>query len=295
MSHFHGNGKRKSYFEGWYFKQTGEDGTAAFIPAFHIDEEGEKWASLQVVTQLGSFGMDFSSREFEAAQSRFLVEIGMCRFSKAGCRLDIKSGEHAVTGILNFEERKRPKYDIMGPFSLMPFMECRHKVISLHHRVSGQLLIDGKRYRFQQGLGYIEGDRGSSFPSEYVWTQGYWETGSIMLSIARIPFGRRSFTGCIGFIFLNGREYRVATYLGVKLKKVTKDEIHVSQGDLQLRVRLIQEAPQPLKAPQMGKMDRVIHESPSCTVLYEVRKNGQVVLEHCSQNAGFEWDMKMEI
>ncbi|MCI7302089.1 MAG: tocopherol cyclase family protein [Clostridiales Family XIII bacterium] len=291
MSHFHGTGKRSAYFEGWYFKQTGEDGTAAFIPSFHIDEAGNRWASMQIITQEASFGLEFSNQDFHAAQSRFLVEIGMCRFSKSGCRLDAKAGEHSVTGILNFEERKKPRYDIMGPFALVPFMECRHKVISLHHKVSGQLSIDGKRYRFQQGLGYIEGDRGSSFPSEYLWTQCYWETGSIMLSIAKIPFAGRSFTGCVGFIYLNGKEYRLATYLGVKLIKVTKEEIQISQGGLQLAVRLIEEAAHPLKAPQRGSMGRIIHESPSCAVFYEVRKDGQVILEHYSQNAGFEWAM----
>ena len=81
MSHFHGTGKRSAYFEGWYFKQTGEDGTAAFIPAFHIDEAGNRWASMQIITQEASFGLEFSNQDFHAAQSRFLVEIGMCRFS----------------------------------------------------------------------------------------------------------------------------------------------------------------------------------------------------------------------
>ncbi|MCQ4635445.1 hypothetical protein NE619_01770 [Anaerovorax odorimutans] len=291
MSHFHGNGKHSAYFEGWYFKQTGEDGTAAFIPAFHINADGRKWASLQVITQQTVFDVEYSAQEFHAAQSRFLVELGMCRFSRAGCRLEIKSGEHKVTGILNFEEIKKPKYDIMGPFALVPFMECRHKVISLHHRVEGQLLIDGKKYRFQQGLGYIEGDRGKSFPRGYCWTQCYFTGGSIMLSVAEIPFAGRRFIGCVGFIYLNGKEHRLATYLGVKLHKVTKEEIRLSQGNIQMTVRLIEEDSKPLKAPRQGSMDRIIHESLTCTVFYEVRKNGKTLLELYSQNAGFEWDM----
>lgn len=289
MSHFHGSGKRSSYFEGWYFKQTGEDGTVAFIPAYHINEDGKKWASLQVITPQTVFDLEYPIQEFHAAQSRFMVELGMCRFSKAGCRLEIKSGEHTLTGILNFEDIKKPKYDIMGPFALVPFMECRHKVISLYHCVGGQLLIDGDKYRFRQGLGYIEGDRGSSFPKGYCWTQCYFMHGSIMLSIAEIPFAGRQFMGCVGFIYLNGKEYRLATYLGVKLHKVTKEEIRISQGDIQLTVQLIEENSQPLKAPRKGSMDRVIHESLTCTVLYEVRRNGEIMLEHYSQNAGFEW------
>ena len=48
----------------------------------------------------------------------------------------------------------------------IPFMECRHSVWSMRHLVNGELSVNGKRYSFQNALGYWEGDRGSSFPKE---------------------------------------------------------------------------------------------------------------------------------
>lgn len=292
MSNFHGAGKKHTYFEGWYFKQTGEDGTVAFIPAFHINDQGRKWASLQIITEQESFNTDFEPEDFQAAQSRFLIELERCRFSKSGCRLELKASGLSVTGILNYEYLRRPKYDIMGPFALMPFMECRHKVISLHHSVSGQLEINGRRYRFQDGAGYIEGDRGRSFPKNYCWTQCYWPEGAIMLSIADIPFAGRHFLGCIGFVYLNGREYRLATYLGVRIHETSKNKIRISQGNLEIEVQLISENPKPLKAPQQGHMNRTIHESVACRVYYQVKKKGEIMIEHYSDSAGFEWAME---
>ena len=44
----------------------------------------------------------------------------------------------------------------MGPFSIFPFMECNHGIISLHHKVSGRLSINYKELIIKDGIGYIE-------------------------------------------------------------------------------------------------------------------------------------------
>lgn len=85
----------------------------------------------------------------------------------------------------------------MGPFSYVPFMECRHGVFSMTNTVSGCLSINGHAYRFDNDVGYIEGDRGRSLPKVYAWTQcNFFDESpcSIMLSIADIPLGSIHFT-----------------------------------------------------------------------------------------------------
>lgn len=62
----------------------------------------------------------------------------------------------------------------------------------------------------------MEGDRGYSFPRNYVWTQCSFPDGALMLSIADIPIGGFHFTGVISIVLLHGKEYRLATYLGSK-------------------------------------------------------------------------------
>ena len=97
-------------------------------------------------------------------------------------------------GMIRFGRMSPIRYDIMGPFRYIPFMECRHSVFSMQHTVNGRLRINGVDYIFQDGTGYIEGDRGYSFPKHYAWTQYGFNGGSLMLSVAEIPLGPASFT-----------------------------------------------------------------------------------------------------
>ena len=141
MGSFHGERKRRSYFEGWYFKQQNGRDTVALIPAFHRDESGKPSASLQILTDTesdsDSFCLDFPPEAFCADRRKLLVRTGNCIFSERGCRLDGKDSDFEIHGDLEYSPFFRPKYDIMGPFRFVPFMECRHSVFSLVHRVNG--------------------------------------------------------------------------------------------------------------------------------------------------------------
>lgn len=74
----------------------------------------------------------------------------------------------------------------MGPFQFVPFMQCRHSVFSMKHQVNEQITINGQIYKFKNGIGYMEGDRGYSFPKQYIWMQCCFNDGSLMLSVADI-------------------------------------------------------------------------------------------------------------
>lgn len=90
-----------------------------------------------------------------------------------------------------------------------------------------------------------------------------------MLSVANIPFFGFHFAGITGVVLQNGKEYRIATYLGVKVKHMYKNSITVKQGDYQLTAKLLRKNALPLDAPNHGKMNRTIHESASCKVYYQ--------------------------
>jgi hypothetical protein len=111
-----------------------------------------------------------------------------------------------LSGDLRYTAPARPRSDIMGPFSFLP-MECRHSVFSMRHGVSGTLRLNGRLLDFEGGTGYIEGDRGRSFPKRYLWTQCSFPEGALMLSVADIPFAGARFTGIIGFVYMNGGKY----------------------------------------------------------------------------------------
>ena len=169
-------------------------------------------------------------------------------------------------------------------------MECRHSVFSMRHRVDGRLTIDGTDYRFQNSDGYIEGDRGRSFPRHYAWTQCFLPEGSLVLSVAEIPMGPIHFTGVIGVIHLNGAKYRFATYLGAKAVKIKDGQVVVQQGPLTLTATLLENTAHPLHAPYSGAMVRTIRENIACHAQYHLSKNGKTIFAFETSTASFEYE-----
>ncbi len=268
-------------FCGWYFKCQSDTQTMAVIPALH----GSK-SSIQFITDEGSFNIDFPYEQFKKPKGNFNITVGENYFGKDGIRLNLNT----AVGSLRFDELSPLRYDIMGPFCLVPFMECRHSVVSMRHKVNGELCINGVNYRFSDALGYIEGDRGHSFPKQYTWTQSFFDGGSLMLSVADIPLGKFRFTGVIGVILWQGKEYRLATYLGAKAVKIEKGEIVIRQGKRTLSVRLIERNAHPLRAPVSGNMNRTIRESAVCRAAYHFEQDGHTLFSFETKKASFEYE-----
>jgi hypothetical protein len=131
----------------------------------------------------------------------------------------------------------------MGPYRFVPAMQCRHGVLSNAHRVEGAMQVQGRTLEFHGGLGYCETDRGSSFPRRYLWTQCSWDQEnpcSVMISAAHVPLLGGSITGCIGLVYFGGREYRLATYGGVKIVKWDASSIILKQKDYLLEAEVLE-------------------------------------------------------
>ena len=131
---------------------------------------------------------------------------------------------------------------------------------------------------------------GYSFPSVYAWTQCLFVGGSLMLSVADIPIGPVHFTGIIGVVYLDGKEHRIATYLGARPVSIKGGRLVVKQGKYELTAQLIEKHPHPLAAPVAGEMSRTIHESASCKASYRLTKGGKTLLDIVSDRATFEYE-----
>lgn len=284
---------KKDYFCGWYFRCQSADKTIAFIPAIH-NFGGQKSCSVQVITSDGVWNIPFPYEDYERKKKGLAVRIGHNYFSGRGLNLDLSADKLRITGRLRLGKWSAIRYDIMGPFCCLPFMECRHSVFSMQHTVNGKLRVNGTDYIFDNGLGYIEGDRGYSFPREYAWTQCFFEGGSLMLSMAHIPMGPLGFTGIIGIVYLNGKEYRLATYLGARLVQNKDGTIMVRQGKMTLTARLIEKKAQPLYAPTGGAMTRTIRESLECRAYYCFCIDGRTLFSFESGRAAFEYEYRSE-
>lgn len=281
--------QQKNYFKGWYFKCSNENKTIALIPAFHRNNQKEM-ASLQVITDDVVCNIPFQFLQYR--ENPLTVKIGENVFSENGIRLNIKNNKISVSGTLRFSSLSPIRYDIMGPFRFVPFMQCRHSVCSMQHRLDGQITVNGQQYVFKNGIGYMEGDCGSSFPKEYIWTQCHFHNGSLMLSAADIPLLGIHFTGIIGVVLLNKKEHRIATYLGAKVTHMGRNFVTVKQGNYQLTAKLLRQNAQPLAAPNHGLMNRTIHESSSCKAYYQFSYKNKILLEFTSDRASFEFEYR---
>lgn len=278
----------RNYFYGWYFKCQSEPRTLSIIPAVHRSGQ-KKSCSIQVITENHVWNVDYPAASFHRTGKD--IRIGKSRFGERGIFLAVHTPELDISGELRFGPLFPLKYDIMGPFSLFPFLECRHSVRSMRHSVYGRMKVNGEEYLFQNAVGYWEGDEGHSFPREYAWTQCSFPGGSLMLAVADVPVAGFYFRGVIGVVLWKGREYRLATYLGAKAAQARDGRLRIVQGNLELEARLLEKVRSPLNAPANGNMVRTIHENVACRAFYRFRKGESPVFSFTTDRASFEYEL----
>lgn len=277
----------RNFFYGWYFKCQSNTQTLAVIPAIHKTVE-KRTCSIQIISDDGTWTTTFPADAFRRARKQ--IVIGRNRFGERGIRLAIHTPELDVEGCLDFGALSPLRYDIMGPFAMVPFLECRHNVWSMWHEIYGKVRINQREYTFRNASGYWEGDQGRSFPKEYAWTQCFFSDGSLMLSVADIPMMGFHFTGIIGVVLWRGKEYRIATYLGARAVWIRDGKIRIIQGNLKLEACLLERTGKPLWAPVNGNMERTIHESAACRASYRFQRKNQTLFSFQTDKASFEYE-----
>ncbi|OXS27100.1 MAG: hypothetical protein BI182_06460 [Acetobacterium sp. MES1] len=308
QAYFQGKNKKRRYFEGWYFKCISADRkhAIAIIPGMAIDPQGNRQAFIQVINAVTgkTWYHHFPYPEFNARTDRFDVEIENNSFNAQGLSLNVDTAEGSIKGRLTFHNShpfpkglKHP--GIMGPFGLVPFMECYHAIIHLYHEIKGEIDLDGELMDFNGGVGYIEKDYGRSFPKTYLWLQAsHFEAGdaSFVFSRANIPFLGMEFPGFFAyFTDFSGITRRFATYNFSRLEKWEVDttkgtcagELEGPNGALAFKAQMASGGR--LRAPVDGLMDREIVESITAKVWLRLTNNqGNIIFESISSEAGME-------
>lgn len=269
-------------FKGYYFKCSNSEQTLALIPASHGDN-----ASLQIITDNNSYNVKYGHILFGKKIPH--VKLGNSVFSGKKIKLDVDRENVKAQGLLYFGSLTPLKYDIMGIFkTLSPILQCRHRIISMKHKVNGFVKINGERLIFNNDDGYIEGDEGTSFPEHYIWAQSFFDGGSVMLSVADVPLFGRKIKGIIAAVYAYGKEYRLATYLGARICRIGEDIAEIKQGSSALTVRRLSANSRGLYAPEQGKMNRIVKESPRCRLYCRFKKNNDILLEFVSEEGSWE-------
>ena len=308
---FHGEGKGKKFFEGWYVKLVSEDLSQrwAVIPGIfkgvETADSAERLSNDEAFIQVldGSTGRSwfhsFPTEQFQAASDKFEVSIAGNYFSEEKVVLDLPQ----LKGTINFTSEFRPwpvtlrSPGIMGWYGLVPFMECFHGIVSFGHQLSGSMTVEGKNKSFENGKGYIETDWGRGFPSGYVWMQtNHFDSNpetSLIASAAIIPWIGRSFRGFIIGLMHEGRLYRWTTYNSSKELDLRVDDSHlywsVTGPDGLLEIRAERTRGGLLHAPLHKDMHRRVEETMDSTIEISLKdKNGTSVLEGTGTAAALE-------
>lgn len=284
-------GSVKNHFEGWYFKHQIGELVFSFIVSFQVDKQGKESAYVQFITKEGSFGQSFPMEDCYVNTETFYMKIGNNRFGREGCRVSMASEQMEVACNVKYGPFTEVKPDIMGPFQRIPKMECKHTIISMTHEIRGFVDINGEATELSGGRGYIEGDRGKSFPKSYMWSQcnfKYKGDHSIMLACGEVPAIIGHFQGIICQILYRGKEYRLATYLGAKIIQKTDKSIGIKQGKMQVFIIALENQGHTLKAPVDGALKRFVYENPGGRVRYVFYKNDNKIFDFISRNGSFE-------
>lgn len=301
---FQGAKQRKSYFEGWYFKNVSKDTTAvwAIIPGIAIDKQKNKKAFIQFINgkNAETIYLEFDHSMFQFSSDSFFISIGKNTFSKRCMHLDIDQDGYQIKGDLFYSNlTSLPQHsllssNVMGPFAFLP-MQCSHGILSMNHDISGRVTINDRCYDLQGGKGYIEKDWGTSFPERYVWMQSNHFSNnqtSLCVSLASIPKLGIQFTGILGVLLLNGKYHQFYTYNHSKIKSLVISDNQVKmvlkRKRERLEINIERKKSGSLHAPFIGTMDRKIAESIDAVINYQLFVKNKLVSEGLGSIAGLE-------
>jgi hypothetical protein len=297
---FQGHLNKQRYFEGWYFKLVSHDQkiAVAVIPGIAIYDSSDRHAFIQLIDGIGEqvsyhkYPLD----TFHADAETLTVRIGDNLFTDRFVDLHIPE----LNGRIDFSETvpiKKSVFSpgIMGWYSFVPKMQCYHGIVSMHHTLSGKTHGTLGEVHWDRGVGYLEKDWGSSFPRSWIWMHSnhYRETekASLMASIAHIPWLGSYFPGFIVVLYLNGREFRFATYNGAKMKcKVEENCVRLAfkRAGRCLEIKALKGPSAALRSPVSGQMIGKVNESLQARLETTLTENGAVVWKDTGSSAGLE-------
>jgi tocopherol cyclase len=301
---FQGDLKKKNYFEGWYFKHVSrnQEHVYSFIPGISLTRK-DPHSFIQIINGISGETdyITFPVDQFTWEKKRLYLKIGNSVFTQSYINLNIDHKKINLSGHIDYENIIKYPWrllspGIMGWYSFVPYMECKHGVVSVNHDLKGELILNGKPIDLNYGKGYIEKDWGTSFPEAWIWIQSNNFTDhetSFTFSLAKIPWLGRFFMGFISFLYLNGRFFLFSTYNKSVINEITHDKtsitISMKNNNSVLRVTVIKNRFGELRAPASGDMSRRIKESIDSTIELTLHDNhGNLIFEDTGKRAGLE-------
>lgn len=256
------------------FQKRNLDQVYSFIPGVSLNPENPH-AFIHIINGLtgATRYIEYPLSEFSFSKNNFRVHVGNSVFSAHSILLNIDSPLIKVSGRLSYSGSVKYPSSFLSPgfmgwYIFVPFMECKHGMVSVSHRIDGSLSVNGELLDFSGGKGYIERDWGKSFPESWIWLQSNNFENSdacILMSIAKIPCLGSFFTGFLGFLYYKETFYPFITYHKSVITALSLLNETLTIGFKSKKQHLIITAKLKnsgiLLAPKSGHMSRRIKES----------------------------------
>lgn len=301
---FRGENRRENYFEGWFIKTNDKknDLSVALIPGVAHFSEHESFVQYNIVYKDTYYSgkITFSRDEFDVVGDPQTVMMPKFVFNEKGIKASLNNGETEL--LIDFDfglflPIRQSLYtpSIMGPLEYLN-MPCNHDIVSLRHTVKGRISINGEAIELSDALGYIEKDRGSTFPSRYAWAHAngfeHNSEATLFLSAAELEKGPLKKEGAIAIFHDGKEEHRFATYYGtVTDLTVSPDEesYTITMKDLfkKLKVTVSLKNGSEMIAPMNAGMDYPIKETVKSDITMTfTKKNGPTYHLKSTSGAG---------
>lgn len=313
---FQGHGRAAPYFEGWYIKLVDEKQRRplALIPGvYRGTDRTRSHGFLQVFdgARDRAWYCRYPVDEFWAHARDFDVRVGPNRFTvregEGAIELDVDEpglrlhGAVTLHGVGGWPVRPWSP-GVMGPFGLLPFLECYHGVVGLDHGLRGELHLNEGSLSFEGGRGYLEKDWGTNFPRSWIWCQcnhfaAPGQTArrvSLTASIAEVPNLGRTFPGFIVGLSVDGTLHRFTTHdlAWIDVLRADDDQVRwvLSNRSHRLAITAHRAPTTRLPGPSIEGMEREVYETLRARVEVRLttRPRGDVVYEGQGSCAGLE-------
>jgi tocopherol cyclase len=301
---FQGSLTKKKYFEGWYFKHVSNDmkHVWSFIPGISLNEK-DPHCFIQIINGITGTSdyISYPPDSFSWDKNSVYLKIDGSVFTDKYIDLKIGKDNINIEGHIDFiNSVKYPKTlfspGIMGWYSFVPYMECKHGIVSVDHELRGSINLNGESVEFSGGKGYIEKDWGTSFPEAWIWIQSNnfsEKATAFTFSVAKIPWRGKFFIGFISFLYYKKKFHVYATYHNSVISHISYSEntlnLVLKNRNTSLEIEVLKSSFGELRAPVSGDMSRRIKESIDSEVKLNLYDNkGKLIYNDIGKRAGLE-------
>lgn len=311
---YHGRGKKRNFFEGWYFKLVSKDllHSIAIIPGIFkgsCDKESHSFIQFLYGDNLDYNYIKYNSNLFNSNPHNLYITIKDSNFSLNGININLDEPSLCACGNIKFNNIFKWPDTLLNPGSMgfynyLGFMQCFSQVCAMSMDLVGTLTINGESLDFTDGKGYIEKNWGKSFPLSWNWIQcsSFKKiNASLSCSVGHIPFLGSSFRGFLIGVGFNKQFYKFTTMNKSKLtikQNLSDITLNVCNSNYALEVKTVtsKNMYMLLNGPRNNEMIPLVEETLNGIVYVKLSyESGDIIFEDEGRCAGIEYGGKQQL